>query len=32
MQEFPRVLVAAPQAMAKKYCFERFIDNVMQFH
>jgi hypothetical protein len=31
MSEFPRVLVSAPQAVAKKYCFERFIDNVMQF-
>lgn len=31
MPEFPRVLVSAPQAVAKKYCFERFIDNVMQF-
>lgn len=31
MSDFPRVLVAAPQAAAKKYAFERFIDNVMQF-
>jgi hypothetical protein len=31
MQVFPKVLVAAPQASAKAYCFERFIDNVMQF-
>ena len=31
MSEFPKVLVAAPQAAAKKYAFERFIDNVMQF-
>lgn len=31
MSDFPKVLVAAPQASAKKYAFERFIDNVMQF-
>jgi hemerythrin-like domain-containing protein len=31
MAEFPKVLVAAPQALAKKYAFERFIDNVMNF-
>ena len=31
ISDFPKVLVAAPQASAKKYCFERFIDNVMQF-
>jgi hypothetical protein len=31
MSAFPKVLVSAPQAAAKKYCFERFIDNVMQF-
>jgi hypothetical protein len=31
MQPFPKVLIAAPQAKAKAYCFERFIDNAMQF-
>lgn len=31
MTSFPRVLISAPQAKAKAYCFERFIDNVMQF-
>jgi hypothetical protein len=31
MQSFPKVLVSAPQAKAKAYCFERFIDNVMDF-
>jgi hypothetical protein len=31
MQGFPKVLVSAPQAKAKSYCFERFIDNVMGF-
>jgi len=31
MNAFPKVLVAAPQAKAKEYCFERFIDNVMEF-
>jgi hemerythrin-like domain-containing protein len=31
MNSFPRVLISAPQAKAKAYCFERFIDNVMQF-
>lgn len=31
MEGFPRVLISAPQASAKKYCFEEFIDNVMGF-
>jgi hypothetical protein len=31
MADFPKVLVSAPQAAAKKYAFERFIDNVMNF-
>lgn len=31
MINFPRVLVAAPTASAKKYCFEEWLDNVLEF-
>jgi hypothetical protein len=31
MINFPKVLVAAPTASAKKYCFEEWLDNVMDF-
>jgi hypothetical protein len=31
MIEFPKVLVAAPTASAKKYCFDEWLDNVMDF-
>jgi hypothetical protein len=31
MNEFPKILVAAPTASAKKYCFEEYIDNIMKF-
>jgi hypothetical protein len=31
MSDFPRVLVAAPTASAKKYCFSEWLDNVMAF-
>ena len=30
MNQFPRVLISAPTALAKKYCFEEWLDNVMQ--
>ena len=32
MINFPKVLVAAPTASAKKYCFEEWLDNVMDFN
>ena len=31
MVDFPKVLVAAPTAVAKNYCFEEWISNVMKF-
>jgi hypothetical protein len=31
MSVFPKVLVAAPTASAKKYCFEEYLDNIMKF-
>lgn len=31
MIDFPRVLVSAPTAVAKKYCFDDWLDNVMGF-
>jgi hypothetical protein len=32
MKEFPKVLICAPTASAKNYCFEQWLDNVMNFN
>jgi hypothetical protein len=31
MNEFPRVLVAAPTASVKKYCFDEWLENILDF-